>query len=400
MIKYEDILKARENLKGILLDTPTKYNQEFSDISQNEIYLKLENFQKTGSFKIRGACNKVASLSESAKKKGIITASAGNHAQGVALAAALRNIKAVVVMPETTPIAKITATKEYGAEVLLYGDGYDEAYKKAVEIRDRAEMTLIHAFDDPFVIAGQGTIGLEMLEDMYDLDIIVAPIGGGGLISGIGTAAKRIKPGIKLIGVETVGFDAMRQSVAAKKIMSINMANTIAEGIAVRKPGSITFQMVNTYVDDIVTVTEDEIASTILLMMEKAKFIVEGAGAAALASAIHKKLGVRDKKIGVVISGGNIDINLLSLIIHKGLVKSGRKVQIKTILKDRPGQLDALLDLLAEAKVNIISINHERDRLGVEIGFAEVDLTVETEGVEHAERLCRLMKSRGYAAEI
>jgi threonine dehydratase len=230
--------------------------------------------------------------------------------------------------------------------------------------------------------------------------MIIVPVGGGGLISGIATAAKKLKPEIKVVGVETVGFDAMRQSIAAQKIIAISMANTIADGIAVRKPGDITFKIVNNIVDDIVTVTEDEIASAILLMMEKAKFIAEGAGAAALAAVIDRKLDVKNKKIGVVISGGNIDINLISLIIHKGLIKSGRKVQVKTILKDKPGQLESLLALLAEAKVNIISINHERDKLGVELGFAEVDLVVETEGADHASLLCDMMRQKGYNAEI
>jgi threonine dehydratase len=400
MVELNDILRAREKLKDVISDTSMFYSQVFSSICENQVYLKLENSQKTGSFKIRGAYNKVASLNEHEKEKGIITASAGNHAQGVALAAALHNIKATVVMPETTPIAKVTAAKGYGAEVVQYGGGYDDAFKKAVEIRDNTGMIFIHAFDDPFVIAGQGTIGIEMLEAVPDLDMIIVPVGGGGLISGIATAAKKLKPEIKVVGVETVGFDAMRQSIAAQKIIAISMANTIADGIAVRKPGDITFKIVNNIVDDIVTVTEDEIASAILLMMEKAKFIAEGAGAAALAAVIDRKLDVKNKKIGVVISGGNIDINLISLIIHKGLIKSGRKVQVKTILKDKPGQLESLLALLAEAKVNIISINHERDKLGVELGFAEVDLVVETEGADHASLLCDMMRQKGYNAEI
>lgn len=400
MVNFEDILEARVRLKDVVINTSMLYSQVFTNICENEMFLKLENLQKTGSFKIRGAFNKVASLSEEEKGKGIVTASAGNHAQGVALAAALHNMRATVVMPETTPLAKVTATKGYGAEVILHGGGYDDAFQKALEIKNSTGMTFIHAFDDPSVIAGQGTIGIEMLEDVKDLDMIVVPVGGGGLISGIAIAAKAMRPDIKVIGVETVGFDAMRQSVEAQKVIAIKMANTIADGIAVRKPGEATFEIVNSLIDELVTVTEDEIASTILLLMEKAKFIAEGAGAAALAAAIHKKLTIKGKKLGIVISGGNIDINLISLIIHKGLIKSGRKVQVRTVLKDRPGQLECLLELLAEAKVNIISINHERDKLGVELGFAEVNLVVETEGSEHAKKLREMLKLKGYNAEI
>ncbi|MCX7921727.1 MAG: threonine ammonia-lyase [Clostridia bacterium] len=400
MVSFEDVQKAHSVIGKLLEPTALMHSRTFSNISGNDIYLKMENFQKTGSFKIRGAYNRIVNLTEEEMAKGVITASAGNHAQGVAYAAGSKGIKAIVVMPESTPIAKVMATKGYGAEVVLHGNGYDDAYKKALDIQASSGMTFIHAFNDPHVIAGQGTVGIEMLEHIADLDMIVAPVGGGGLISGIGLAAKTIKPGIKVVGVETEGFDAMKRSLSEGELTTINLANTIADGIAVRKPGNLTFSMVQKYVDDIVTVTEDEIAAAILMLLERAKVIVEGAGAVALAAIMDKKILAKDKKIGVVVSGGNIDINLVSMIIHKGLIKSGRKVEIKTILKDKPGQLRGLIDLLAGAKVNIVSINHYRDKEGIELGFAEVNMVLETKNREHAEALCNMLRNKGYKIEI
>lgn len=400
MVTLADIEKARQLMRSTVHKTAFTYNQTFSSICGNQVYLKQENFQKTGSFKIRGAFNKIINLSEEEKHRGVITASAGNHAQGVAYSARMQGIRAVVVMPEYTPIAKVTATRDYGAEVILYGNGYDEAYKKACEVQRENGMTFIHAFNDEHIIAGQGTIGIEMLEDIADLDMIVVPVGGGGLIAGIATAAKAIRPDIKVIGVEAAGFDAMKKSLEEGEIITINTANTIADGIAVKRPGDITFDIIRKYVDDVVTVTEDEIAATILMLLERAKIIVEGAGAASLAAVLDKKILTRDRKIGVVVSGGNIDINLVSMIIHKGLIKSGRKVEITTVLKDKPGQLSMLLDLLAEAKVNIISINHDREKEGIELGFAEVEMVLETRDKEHADFLCKMLRNRGYQVEI
>lgn len=399
-VTLKEIEKAYGFLKDIVSETVMIHSRTFSNMSGSEVYLKLENFQKTGSFKIRGAMNKMHNLTEEEKKKGVITASAGNHAQGVAYAASALGIKSIVVMPEFTPIAKVSATKGYGAEVVLYGSEYDEAYEKAVEIKSSRDMTLVHAFNDSDVISGQGTIGIEMLKEKNDLDIIVVPIGGGGLISGIATAVKELKPDIKVIGVEASGFAAMKKSVDHGEIVTVAPANTIAEGIAVKKPGNLTFSMIRKYVDDIVTVTEEEIASSILMLLERTKLVVEGAGAASLAALLHHKIPVQGKKTGVVISGGNIDINLISMIIHKGLLKSGRKLEIKTILKDRPGQLSMLLDLLAEAKVNIISVNHNRDREVLDLGYTEVDMVLETRGREHALQVCELLKAKGYVIDM
>lgn len=396
MTEYQDVEKAREVLKGVIGRTGMIYSQTFSNISGNDVFLKTENFQKTGSFKIRGAYNRIANLTEEERAKGVITASAGNHAQGVAYAAAKQGIKSLVVMPETTPIAKVTATRNYGADVVLYGNLYDEAYRKAVEMKNDRGMTFIHAFNDPWVVAGQGTIGCEMLEERPDLDMIVVPVGGGGLISGVALAAKTIKPEVKVIGVEAAGFDAVKRSFNEGELVMVDTGTTIADGIAVRRPGDITFPMIQKYVDDIVTVTEDEIASAILMLLERAKLMSEGAGAAGLAAVIDKKIPVKGKKLGVIISGGNIDINLISMIIHRGLLKSGRKVEIRTVLKDKPGQLRALLDLLADAGVNIVSVHHNREREAIDLGFAEVEMVLETRDGDHSRDVCELLRSRGY----
>ncbi|MCX7749244.1 MAG: threonine ammonia-lyase [Clostridia bacterium] len=399
-VNYQSIANAKKSLESVIYKTNLVYSQTFSNICGNDIFLKTENFQKTGSFKIRGALNKILNLTDEEKARGVITASAGNHAQGVAYAASIQGIKAVVVMPETTPIAKITATREYGAEVLLHGSCYDDAFKKACEMKDLKGFTFIHAFDDPYVIAGQGTVGLEILEDNKDMDIILVPVGGGGLISGVALAAKSIKPDIKIIGVESAGFDAMRRSVEEGERVTIKTAHTIADGIAVKRPGDLTFSIVQKYVDDIVTVTEHEIASTILMLLERAKIVSEGAGAASLAAILDKKILAKDKKVCAVISGGNIDINLISTIIHKGLIQSGRKVEMKTIVKDKPGQLRAVLGLLSDLNVNIVSIHHNRDKEGVEIGFAEVDMVLETQNRDHAEKVFEAFKKKGYQINL
>jgi threonine dehydratase len=396
---FKDIEDAALRLEKVLDGTVMIKSRTFSSMSGREVYLKLENLQKTGSFKIRGAYNRILNISEDERVKGVITASAGNHAQGVAYSASALGIKSTVVMPEYTPIAKVAATRGYGAQVLLHGSDYDSACKKAMEICENSGMTFVHAFDDPHVIAGQGTVAIEMLKENPALDVVVVPLGGGGLISGIALAAKTIKPGVKVIGVEAAGFDAMRRSKAMKQLVEIEPGNTIADGIAVKRPGELTFSMIQKYVDDIITVTEDEIASTILMLLERAKLVSEGAGSAALAAVLHEKLPCDGGRVGVVISGGNIDINLISMIIHKGLLKSGRKLEIKTVLKDKPGQLRVLLDLLAGANVNIVSVNHNREREMVELGFAEVDIVLETNSREHAAAVCNMLAARGYKLE-
>jgi threonine dehydratase len=395
-VTFQMIKEAQEKLKGIVHRTDLVSSRTFSEISGNDIYIKSEHLQKTGSFKIRGAYNKISSFGEQERKYGVIAASAGNHAQGVALAASKFGISSTVVMPEPTPLAKVTATKNYGARIVLHGITYDDAFERAKQMQQEEGLSFIHAFNDPHIIAGQGTIGLEIFEDMHDVDAIVVPIGGGGIISGVAIAAKNINPKVKIIGVEVKNFDSMRRSIEAGKIITTDTASTIADGIAVKTPGSITFDIVSKYVDDIEVVTEDEIAHAILLYLERAKYIVEGAGAASLAAVIHKKINLQGKKIVVIATGGNIDTNLVSMIIDKGLVKSGRKVELKTILQDKPGQLRGMISILEQLKVNIVSIVHNREKEGLELGDAEVDMILETRDREHAMKVQNVLKEKGY----
>ncbi|MDK2933351.1 MAG: threonine dehydratase [Clostridiales bacterium] len=395
-VTFEMIKAAQQRLANRINRTYLVPSQTFSNISGSDVYIKPEHLQKTGSFKIRGAYNKIANLTEQQKNCGVIAASAGNHAQGVALAASEVGVCSTVVMPETTPLAKITATKSYGAKVVLCGSSYDDAFEKAKKIQQEKGLTFVHAFNDPYIIAGQGTVGLEILHDIPDIDAIIVPIGGGGIIAGIAIAAKTLNPKIKVIGVEVESFDSMRRSVEAGKIIITDTANTIADGIAVKTPGDITFEIVNKYVDDIKVVNEDEIAHAILMYLERAKYVVEGAGAASLAALIHYKINLKVKKVAIVATGGNIDTNLIAMIIDKGLVKGGRKVEIKTILQDRPGQLKEILSILEQLKVNIVSVVHNREKEGLALGDAEVDMVLETRDREHAQKVQEVLKEKGY----
>ncbi|MHA1315565.1 MAG: threonine ammonia-lyase, partial [Candidatus Helarchaeota archaeon] len=343
----ERVTKARTILGNFVHVTPLDQSKTFSTLTGNEIFLKLENLQKTGSFKIRGALNKIAHLSENEKEAGVITSSAGNHGQGVALAASINGISSTVVIPEGTPLIKAQAIKGYGARVLIRGDNYDEAYKHAKKIQKEEGLTFIHAFNDEDVIIGQATIGMEILELLPDVDIIMVPIGGGGLISGIASYCKAKKPSIRIVGVEAAGAAAMHESIQKGKIVDLPEVDTIAEGIAVKKPGEITYGIIRELVDEIILVEEDEIANSILMLMERAKLMVEGAGSVALAAALNK-LTVKNKKIVVVISGGNIDITLIQKIIVKGLIKAGRLFKFKTTLIDKPGSLMSLLRIIAD----------------------------------------------------
>ncbi|MGI6574553.1 MAG: threonine ammonia-lyase [bacterium] len=390
------VQEATVNISAGIHRTPLTHSQTFSKLSGNEVYLKTENLQKTGSFKIRGALNKINSLTAIERKKGVIAISAGNHAQGVAFAAAKAGITSIIVMPENAPIAKVTATKSYGAQVELYGNVVDECAIKAKELQEKSGAIFVHPFNDPLVIAGQGTIGLEILSDLPGVEAIVVPVGGGGLISGIATAVKEIAPKVQVIGVEASKAASMQASLAKGEITSIHSAKTIADGIAVKTPGTITFDLVNKYVDGIVTVDEEEIANAILMLLERAKLIVEGAGAASLAAIINNKLNIRDKKVVALLSGGNIDVNIISQIIERGLVKAGRKVKLKTRIEDRPGHLHALLGLVADLGANVFNIYHDREKIGVELGYAEVDLDLETRDKEHSEEIYQRLNRMGY----
>lgn len=396
MVTHTDILEARERLASIIHRTAILHSRTFSELSGNEIFLKPENLQKTGSFKLRGAYNRIATLTHEEKDKGVIASSAGNHAQGVAYSAAAHGVKATIVMPQRAPVAKVMATQSYGAEVVLHGGVYDDAFRKAKELQASEGYTFLHPFNDPKVIAGQGTIALEMLEDLPELDALVIPIGGGGLAAGMAVAAKAIKPGIRIIGVETEGYDAMRQSVLDGDLVTVKASGTLADGIAVKKPGDLTFSLVRQYVDDIVTVTEEDIAQAILLLLERAKWLVEGAGAVSLAAALDRKLGMQGKKVGLVLSGGNIDINVLSTIIEKGLTKAGRQLRIQTTLQDKPGQLAQVMEILATLGANVRAIHHDRYREGVEMGYVQVALEIETRNHQHAQDVCKMLRQGGF----
>ena len=361
-----------------------------------EIYLKCENLQLTGSFKVRGAYYRIANLTEEEKSHGVIACSAGNHAQGVALAAQKFGIGATICIPSVAPLSKIMATKSYGANVVLCDGVYDDAYAKAVEIQKDEGRTFIHPFNDEDVIAGQGTIGLEILKQLPDADAVIVPIGGGGLISGIACAVKAINPNCKVYGVQAAGAPSMRDSVKAGKIITLDSVNTIADGIAVKTPGTRTFDICSQYVDEVVTVTEEEISVAILTLIEKQKTVAEGAGATTVAAAMFNKVDVKGKKVVCVVSGGNIDVNILSRVLNKGLIKSGRLLELTTEIVDKPGQLNTLLSLISSTGANILSINHNRYTLDLSINMCEVNLVLETKSPEHVQNIYELLEANGY----
>ena len=394
-ISLEDIKKAALLMKEAIHYTPLDSSKTFSTITGVNTYLKLENLQKTGSFKIRGAYCKINSLSEAEKKKGVIAASAGNHAQGVAYAAKLSNINSTIVMPQDAPLAKIAATKSYGAEVILEGHVYDEAYQKAQEIQKERNMTYIHAFNDPHVIAGQGTIGLEVLEQLDNLDSIIVPVGGGGLLAGVALAVKKIKPNIKIYGVQSKGAQAMYLSKKNSKLVSSEITDTFADGILVESPGDLTFEIINKYVDDIQIVDDEEIARAILMLLERSKLMVEGAGAVSLAALIHNKFSLKGN-VACIISGGNVDVNFISRIIERGLVRSGRRVCLPTIMPDRPGSLQTLLAIIAKLKANVLSISLDRLGRNVPLGHAFVLIRLETKDAEHTKEIFDHLRNCGY----
>jgi threonine dehydratase len=399
-ISLEEVKKARETLAGTAVRTELAYTNTLSDFTGNRVYLKMENQQRTGSFKLRGAYNKVANLTAEEKKHGIIASSAGNHAQGTALAGTIFGIPSTIVMPRTAPLSKVKATRGYGARVVLHGSVYDEAFAEAQRIQAEQQLTFIHPFNDPLVIAGQGTIGLEILEDLPDLEAVVVPVGGGGLLAGIALAVKNLKPSVKVIGVQTKNMPSMVKSLAEKKICTCNGSPTIADGIAVRTPGELTFDIIQHYVDDIVTVDEEEIASAILLLLERVKTIAEGAGAASVAAVLNRLRGYKNCKIAAVISGGNIDVNMMWRIIDQGLAKSGRKVAFDMLIPDKPGSLCGILQLMAETGANVLNVIHHRDSRNAPLGYATVELELETADQEQIELIKQVLAEHQYRINI
>ena len=392
MVTLEMLFDAQRVLKEAATVTPLI---KADKIGEN-IYLKSENFQLTGSFKLRGAYYKIASLTPEEAEKGVIACSAGNHAQGVALSATRRGIKSVICMPAGAPISKVEATKSYGGEVVLVPGVYDDAANRAVELMEEKGYTFVHPFNDERVIAGQGTIGLEIINQLPDVEVVYVPIGGGGLISGVSYAIKALKPDCKVIGVQAAGAPSMYESRKQGEVIELDKVATIADGIAVKKPGDITFEMCQKYVDEIVTVSEEEIATAILTLMEKQKTVAEGAGATALAAAMFDKANLKGKKSVCVVSGGNIDVSILSRVITQVLNKTGRIANIETKVVDKPGQLISLLQLISKTGANIISINHEREDLRSEVNSCVVTMVLETRNTEHVNEIKTLLKENGY----
>ena len=394
MAKLEAFIKAKERLLKVLLETNLIYSPIFSKESGNEIYIKPENLQKTGSFKIRGAYNKIANLADEEKKRGVIASSAGNHAQGVAYGAKESGIKAVIVMPKSTPLIKVESTKQYGAEVVLYGDVYDDAFKKAKELEEKEGYVFVHPFDDEDVIYGQGTIALEILEELPETDIILVPIGGGGLISGIACAAKILKPEIKIIGVEPEGAASAYEAIKEDRVVELKEANTIADGTAVKKIGNTTFEYIKKYVDEIITVSDYELMEAFLLLVEKHKIIAENSGILSLAAL--KKLKEKNKKIVSVVSGGNIDVLMISSMINKGLIRRDRIFNFSVNIPDKPGELAKVVDLIAQQGANVVKLEHNQFKNLSRFKDIELQVTVETNGSEHIKNLAQAFEDKGY----
>ena len=394
MLTLEKIYKASEVLKEVAGKTDIlPASKIFCD---NHIFLKTENIQSTGSFKVRGAYFKISELTEEEKKRGVIACSAGNHAQGVALAATKHGVKSLICLPEGAPISKIQATKGYGADVCLVKGVYDDAYQKALELKEQYGYTFVHPFDDEDVIAGQGTVALEILEDMPKVDAIVVPIGGGGLISGIAYPIKNLKSKIKVYGVQAEGAPSMYRSVKEGAPITLDEVNTIADGIAVKHPGTLTYELTKKYVDDIFTVSEDEIATAIVTLMERKKMVAEGAGAVSVAAAMFNKLPLKDKNVVCIVSGGNIDVNKLSRVITRGLINSGRRCSLTLRLMDKPGQFSEVARVLAEHGANVISAFHERASTDADINFCYIKLDLETRDFEHIETIKHALEAEGF----
>ncbi|MEN2984726.1 MAG: threonine ammonia-lyase [Dictyoglomaceae bacterium] len=397
MISLKDIKEAIEKISPWIHKTPLAFSQTFSEMTQKEVFLKYENFQKTGSFKIRGAINYVSRLDK--KIKGVIASSAGNHAQGVAFAGKLFSIPVTIIMPENTPLVKIISTKSYSANVILYGSIYDEAYDYALKKAREEDLVFIHPFDDPLVISGQGTIGLEILKELSDLEAIIVPIGGGGLASGISIAVKEQNPKIKIYGVQTSAFPSYYERFKNIKIEN-KPTSTIAEGIAVKKEGEITKEILEKYLDDIFLVDEMEIAQGILFLLERAKTLVEGAGAVSLSALLKNYQKIKEKRIVLILSGGNIDVSLLSRILEYGLIHSGRLVHLRIRVLDIPGRLSKILDIISKEKANIVAIHQDRANPLFPIGETTVDITLETKDFSQIDRLVDKIKEEGYPIEI
>jgi threonine dehydratase len=401
MLEYEDVLEAVDRVEGVARYTPLKPSHSFSELVGADVHLKLENYQRTGAFKIRGATNRIETLTAEQQAAGVVTASAGNHAQGVALAASRLGVEATIVMPEQADVSKVEATERYGAEVVLHGIDYNEAAARAHELEADEGLTYVHAFDDDVVMAGQGTLGVEVVEDLPAVDTVLVPIGGGGLVSGVATAVKGASPETRVIGVEAEGANSAARSLAAGHVVELAGVDTIADGLAARRVGDRTFEVIRERVDDVVTVSDSEIAVAVMLALERAKTLVEGAGAVPIAALLSEAVDVDPDEVVVpVLSGGNIDMNMLTTVLMRGLVETGRYLKIRTVLPDRPGALVELSTVIAEHQANIYAFQHDRTSRDVGLNDAEVEVDIETRGPEHVEALLSDLREQGYEVEV
>ena len=391
-----DIEQAAARLRDVVHSVPLSTSETFSAMSGAKLYLKCENLQKTGSFKVRGAYNKIAKLREESGVEAVVASSAGNHAQGVAFASSSLGVKSTIVMPSAAPLAKVAATEGYGANVVLCGDCYDDAYNKAVEIQRETGAVFVHPYNDEDVIAGQGTIALEILHDLPMVDLVLIPAGGGGLLAGMAFCIKQINPRVKVVGVQAAGADAIVRSFAKKELVTTETSITIADGIAVKCPGDVTVSYINQYVDEMVTVTDDEIAEAILLLLERTKMVVEPAGAASLAAAINRKTDLAGKRVCCLLSGGNIDVSLIQKIVEKGLAARGRQLQFRTVLPDVPGALGRFTTLLAKSGANVLVVQHDRRYIDLQLNEASLHITCEVGGTAHGQEVIRKLSAEGY----
>ncbi|MCM3694044.1 threonine ammonia-lyase [Neobacillus niacini] len=399
-VNVDDIIIAREKMKGVIHTTPLDYSKTFSHLAHNEVHLKLENLQKTGSFKARGSYNKLLSLSKEELDKGVVAASAGNHAQGVAYSSQMLGADCTIVMPKGAPLSKVLATKQYGAEVLLEGATFDDALAYALELKEQRDATFIHAFDDDAIIAGQGTVGLEILDQLPDVEAIICPVGGGGLIAGVAMAVKEKNPHIAVYGVQAMACPSMKQSLFENKPVMVESTPTMADGIAVKKPGLRTFDIAQKYVDDIFCVDEMEIARTMLMVLERNKLLVEGSGACSLSALLYEKVKIKEKKVVAVLSGGNVDMNFISRIIERGLVESGRYAAFTITLKDKPGELQKVLSALTDLDANIQTVNLNHMGKNIYPGYAGLEISVETKNNDHIDMLYKVLKEKNYIVEM
>ena len=401
MLSIADVREARTRVAEVARETPLERSYTFSDMSGADVFLKYETFQRTGSFKIRGAANRIATLSAAEREAGVVTASAGNHAQGVALAATRAGVDSKIVMPEHAPISKVKATRRYGGRVVLHGVDYAEAQERAHEIEASENRTYVHAFDDPDVMAGQGTIGLEIAEQRPDLDTVVVPIGGGGLIAGVATAVTAAMPDARVVGVQAEGASSVAESLDKGAIHTLDSVDTIADGIATRRVGDLPFEVIRERVDDVVTVSDEEIAVALTYLLERSKTLVEGAAATTLAALLAGTFDYDEgERIALLLSGGNIDLNQLTTVVMHGLVNTGRYLKVRTVLQDRPGALLDLADVIAAQGANVYAIHHDRTSRDVAMNAAEVEIDLETRGEEHVESLLSALRDRGYEVEV